>query len=244
MKHTLLIIFLSFFSFSAFTQVTINPNPVEVDKDVDLSLSYSKVEFHSTITNDYTDEVQLKWNVIKIDGPDEWEIQVCDNLACYAYGVHTNINPAMGLEEATIIEGNGGTSILDPKVKPNGIAGCGTYEISVSFVSDPDSILYTNTYNVKINVDENCEALPVSVEEFKRANVKIFPNPTTNFFQITDNEFVSDIEIFNIVGKRMTQATFVNGKSFDVSEFPNGLYLVRMIDEEGTILKTTRLTKR
>ena len=198
---------------------------------------------NSTITNEFADEVQLKWTVVKIDGPDEWEIQVCDNNACYAYGIHTNINPAVGIEEPTVITGSGGTSILDPKVKPNGVAGCGTYEINLSYVSNPDSILHTGTYNIKINTDPNCVAL-VNTEEFTKANVKIFPNPTTNFFQITDNEFVSDIEIFNIVGKRMTQTTFVNGKSFDISEFPDGLYLVRMIDEDGVILKTTRLTKR
>jgi len=244
MKHILHLLILSFFSFSAFAQVTINPDPVELSRSVDLSVSFSSVEMLSTITNEYPDEVQLKWNVTKIDGPEEWEIQVCDNNLCYAYGVPSNIDASQGLEDATVISGAGGTSILNPKVKPNGVAGCGNYQISLSFVSNPDSILYTGSYSIMINVDENCVPLMVNTEEFAKANVKIFPNPTTNFFQITDNEFVSDIEIFNIVGKRMTQARFIEGKPFDVSSFPNGLYLVRMIDEEGTILKTTRLTKR
>ena len=74
--------------------------------------------------------------------------------------------------------------------------------------------------------------------------MKIFPNPTTDYFTITDNPYVNSVEIFNIVGKQMAVTPFQNGDAINVAGFPNGLYLVRMLDDEGAVLKTTRLTKR
>ena len=237
MKHILPFALFLLFSFSLSAQIEIAPSPLTVEKAVDLSDVWIKVTAHSSMTNTSTSFEELRWEITKIDGPDEWIVQVCDSLACYGWGVPSNMDPASGTDSPTPI-GAGEAGRLDPGIRPNGVEGTGSYRVDVAIASDPTNIIASNTYTFVITPETT------NTEEFEKAVVKLFPNPTSNFFQITENEFVSEIEIFNIVGKRMMGAQHVNGKSYDISGFPNGLYLVRMVDEEGQILKTTRLTKR
>ena len=42
----------------------------------------------------------------------------------------------------------------------------------------------------------------------------------------------------------MAITPYQNGDVVSVANFPNGLYLVRMLDDDGDVLKTTRLAKR
>ena len=135
-------------------------------------------------------------------------------------------------------------SLFDIGVRPKSTAGCGTYEIKVTTMTDTSTVLTTGVYTFKFNVDENCEQIVSSTNNFDKSLVKIFPNPTTDYFTITDNSYVESIQIFNIVGKQMAAANFQNGDAINISSFPNGLYLVRMLDEYGDVLKTARLTKR
>ena len=237
MKHILPFALFLFFGFSLSAQIEISPSPYTIEKAVDLSDEWIKVTAHSSMTNTSTSYEELRWEITKIDGPDEWTVQVCDSIACYGWGVPSNMDPAFGTDTPTPI-GAGEAGRLDPGIRPSGVAGTGSYRIDIAIATDPTNIIASNTYTFVIT------DMVTNTEDFEKAAVKLFPNPTSNFFQITENEFVSQVEIFNIVGKRMIATPHVNGKSYDVSGFPTGLYLVRMTDEEGQILKTTRLTKR
>lgn len=237
MKHILHFAFFLLFSFSISAQVEISPVDLVVEKAVDLSDEWTKVTGHSQMTNTTTDFVEVKWVITKIDGPDEWIVQVCDSLACYAWGATSNVDASIGLDAPTPM-GGGEASRLDPSLRPLGVAGTGNYRIDVALASDPANIIATNNYTFTITAETT------NTEDFEKAAVKLFPNPASNFFQITENEFVNQVEIFNIVGKRMITTQHVNGRSYDISSFPNGLYLVRMMDDENEILKTMRLTKR
>jgi len=75
--------------------------------------------------------------------------------------------------------------------------------------------------------------------------VQVFPNPTTSFFNIEgDDNQIATIYLYNLIGKRMK--TFYPKKETDflVNDLSNGLYLVQMIDGDGRIVATSRLTKR
>lgn len=123
------------------------------------------------------------------------------------------------------------------------MAECGTFEFTLSPFSDTSNILLTEIYRFKFNVDADCNPL-VSNENFDKSSVKIFPNPTTDYFTITENPYVKSIQIFNVLGKQMATIPYQNGDGINISNFPNGLYLVRLQDDDGNVLKITRLTKR
>ena len=82
------------------------------------------------------------------------------------------------------------------------------------------------------------------VSDLDKKSLKLFPNPTMDYFTLTENNFVKEIQIFNIIGKIMSVLNFQNGRAINVSSFPNGIYLVKMFDKDGGIIKTNRLIKR
>jgi hypothetical protein len=197
---------------------------------------------HASFKNNSADAVELRWEVTEMNVPEEWQAQLCDNNNCYAFGQYSNIDASVGLDVPVVLEA-GESSLLDLGVRHKGVAGCGTYQVKVTTTADTSTVLASATYELKANVDANCEAL-VSNKNLEISKLKVFPNPTYDYFTITDNTLVREIQIFNIVGKRMANIAFQNGNAINVMSLPNGLYLVRMLDSDQNILKTTRLTKR
>ena len=75
--------------------------------------------------------------------------------------------------------------------------------------------------------------------------IAIYPNPATNYISINKDENVRDIAIFNLVGRKLK--TFQNvekDEHYDVSDLPNGMYLVQIIDVNKKIVTTQRISKR
>lgn len=224
----------------------ISPNDITLDTLVDLSDLFTSGKMHSEINNNTSGEAALRWEIVQTSGPSEWQPQLCVNNesgGCFSWNILSNTSAALPNPIPLAIQAND-HSIFDIGVRPRGVAGCGTYEIRVAPFDDQTNVVVTGTYTFKYNVNENCESLVSTNDSFDKSLVKIFPNPTTDYFTISDNPYVETIQIFNIVGKEMAITNFQNGDVINVAGFPNGLYLVRMLDDKGGVLKTARLTKR
>jgi len=75
--------------------------------------------------------------------------------------------------------------------------------------------------------------------------ISVYPNPATDYISINKDENVRDIAIFNLVGRKLK--TFQDVKKdehYDVSDLPNGMYLVQVIDTNKKIATTQRISKR
>ncbi len=243
MKQILLSLFI-LISFGLNAQIQYSPAETTLDTIVELSDEFISAKILASLENNTNDPVSLRFEISSNDAPSQWEVQLCvndDTGGCFSWGIASNINAGIGIDIPLNIVDNG-SSIMDLALRPRGVLGCGSYDVTITTVDDPSTVLATGTYNFKINTDPNCET--VSTNDFDKAAIKIFPNPTNDYFTITDNNYVRDIEIFNIVGKRMKINSFQNGQAVNVTSYPNGLYLVRMLGKNGEILKTTRLTKR
>ena len=78
-----------------------------------------------------------------------------------------------------------------------------------------------------------------------QVKIAIYPNPATNFISINKDDNVRDIAIFNLVGKKLkTFQEVEKDEHYDVSDLPNGMYLVQVIDDNKKILTTQRISKR
>lgn len=243
MKQILLSLFI-LISFGLNAQIQYSPADITLDTIMDLSDEWISAKIHASLENNTNDPVSLRFEITSDDAPSQWEVQLCvndDTGGCFSWGITSNVDAAIGIDVPLNIIANG-SSIMDLGLRPNGVLGCGSFDVAITTVDDPTTVLAIGTYNFKINTDPNCET--VSTSDFDKAAIKIFPNPTNDYFTITDNNYVRDIEIFNIVGKRMKVNSFQNGQAINVTSYPNGLYLVRMLGKNGEILKTTRLTKR
>lgn len=73
----------------------------------------------------------------------------------------------------------------------------------------------------------------------------VYPNPATNYIMLKNSTGVQEIRIFNLIGRQVTSFTGVEtGQTYPVTELPNGMYLVQLIDSGNKIMSTHRMNKR
>jgi hypothetical protein len=76
-------------------------------------------------------------------------------------------------------------------------------------------------------------------------DIRLYPNPAGDYFSIENAISIQTVEIINVVGR--TVKTYRNMNSLDnfyIGDLSPGLYMVRIIDDAGKLLKTIRLHKK
>ena len=201
--------------------LTIEPNPASVEVPSSEAVVIAKASIKN---NSDTDRI-IKWKRNIIEVTEAWDISVCDKTTCY--------QPEIETQEFDLAAGE--TSNLDVYAFPNMAEGAAIVEVTAVDTAD-ESISITGKYF--FNSD------PTSTFSFNKPNVKIYPNPTTNFIALTNAEYVERLIIYNIVGRpvKVFDANYSN--RYNVADLPTGMYLVRLIGENSKTLKTVRLSKR
>jgi len=82
-----------------------------------------------------------------------------------------------------------------------------------------------------------------STHDIEASQIKIYPNPSMDFIQISNDDNVSKVAFYNIVGKNLKTSTHFIGKAHDVSSLQKGIYLIRLFDENEKVLSVLRLNK-
>jgi hypothetical protein len=81
-------------------------------------------------------------------------------------------------------------------------------------------------------------ASTLSNEDFNSTQFSIYPNPTTNLLHIEGKgEIIQNVEIFNLSGKRVLQINANDIKTIAVGHLDNGLYLLKIQTESGSVVK-------
>ncbi|MEM7103227.1 MAG: T9SS type A sorting domain-containing protein [Bacteroidota bacterium] len=83
------------------------------------------------------------------------------------------------------------------------------------------------------------DATTVSVENIFDAGVKVYPNPAADFINVESTvQQPTSVEIYNILGKLMTNVVSMDNNRFDVSELEFGMYIIKVnFDNESVIRK-------
>ncbi|MEZ0007015.1 hypothetical protein ABH942_002393 [Flavobacterium sp. 28YEA47A] len=83
----------------------------------------------------------------------------------------------------------------------------------------------------------------LSVPTFNNANFKAYPNPVSGILNLTYDQTISDVQIFNLLGQNVVSKTIndTNG-AIDMSGLPSGSYLVKVTAEGQT--KTIKVIKQ
>lgn len=83
----------------------------------------------------------------------------------------------------------------------------------------------------------------LSVPGFNNANFKAYPNPVSNILNLSYDQNISDVSIFNLLGQNVVSKTIndTNG-TIDMSNLPAGSYLVKVTAEGQT--KTIKVIKQ
>jgi len=229
-KNLLLLICTIFFSATLVAQdvvVTINPTPSETNGEA----SETDIVCKAEITNETSEEITIRWERVNVNTPNGWTTWVCDKNLCYT--------PQVGEtpQSQPVILAPGETGVLDMHANPAGIEGEGTAELLITPFDDPTEILETAMYKWTVETT-------VDVDEVSLEAIKVFPNPTTDLFALTETEGVSSLAVYSLLGRQVLQATVMPGRHYDISNLSKGLYLVTLFDQDQQRLKTVRLNKQ
>lgn len=88
-------------------------------------------------------------------------------------------------------------------------------------------------------------ALQAQQTNSTKPELSVFPNPAIDNISVYDNnDVVTQIAVFNLVGKKVKTFEHLKGEYHYVGDLPKGVYLVQMIDKGKHILTTQKIDKR
>ena len=118
---------------------------------------------------------------------------------------------------------------------------------SITGHNSPNSVPY-HYFFYNLRMKENCisdfaEAtavfmLPTLVDNIVESNFSIYPNPATNLINISANESIDLIDIYDIKGSLIfTKSYQKKSTSIDVSDFAKGVYTIKIVSMKNSIVQ-------
>jgi hypothetical protein len=191
--------------------------------------SETDVAYHILVTNTGTETDSFYWNFRMRDNPANWWTWICDKNLCYDITF-----TSCPLHKPNVLE-PGESFDLQVHMNPRDTAGTATYELNVTDIDG--NVLAPITGDFEISVS-------TASKDLSDVSLSIYPNPTHNYFQVSELPNLKYVELFNIVGNKMKTYTAAPNKQYAVSDLIEGIYLVRLISNTGSTLKTVRLSIR
>lgn len=227
MKHLLLVFLLvNALILRGDAQVTLTITPGIVNSSV--HPDSFEIKGKATLKNTSSQTKRVLWQRNIISLPSGWQSLICDINQCWTSGV--SVSPD------TIVLAPNGTSNLDAYIRPNHASGSATIEIKVTEVNNTAN---TVTGRYLFSTSTSTREMPKITSA-----VKIYPNPTTDYFMLTDNSDVVDrVVVYNIIGRQVRSYKAVDNYKYAVNDLPEGIYIVRLLNSSSNTIKTIRLNK-
>lgn len=217
--------------------VSVSSPSVEKKFIADLRDASLSLELRSKITNTSNQNISLKWNRTVINQPFEWETQICDKNSCYLPTFNTNYDPAAGIIVPVTLA-PGASFDLMLHIFPNRTAGTGVFDLDISLTGKPETIISTVSFSTVV------ESMAFTSEVTNKNDLKIFPNPAVDYFELVNNNLVHKVVLYNMIGRKVRTYDASNGRRYNITDIPSGIYLVGLLDEQNNVLKTLRLSKK
>ena len=214
------------FTLSLAAQVTLTLTPQSVQLDVD-PLQFETVA-HSWLTNTSDEMKTFRWVRIVESITTGWESAICDMNACYSTTVDSTDS------NTDVILAAGDSTVIDVHIRPGGLEGSAHVKVAIKEVGSLENRIEGNYHFNQTS----------SSSEVVRSDLKLFPNPSSEYFQLTDYDKIDKIILYNLVGRELRSFNAYPGAKFDVEDLTRGMYLVRLVDERRRVVKTLRLNKR
>ncbi|MBK6861606.1 MAG: T9SS type A sorting domain-containing protein [Saprospiraceae bacterium] len=201
--------------------VTPNPNSISFIPDM------TSHKAHGTVKNNTNGTIKVSWIREIIQLPVDWNTYICDANLCYS--------PLVGKcpdNYPNVIKANDST-LLDVYVTDDGTDGAAHIVMWVYEKEDTSK---------KLKVDYLFNKI-VSNNEVKNIEIKVYPNPTYNEFFVDYNQGLTRIDLYSILGKKVTSFEAMQRKSYNTSHLMDGLYFIKLIGPNEQVLQTIRLQK-
>jgi hypothetical protein len=224
---TYLLIFLSSFVFG---QISISP------KTLTHTLSEeSEYLYTLKITNSSATPTTLWWKLVKSPSfPSVWTTQTCDLSLCYADNID-ECPPTRG----NLIPANT-TVTFTIHIDPHNLSGSSKMSIKLFNDKEFKNLVAETDPDGTVIADKTLSTKSTTAS----GELKIFPNPTDDYFVIKNDHQVARVGIYNIIGKEIRSYKHQSNYYYDVSDLTKGVYIVRLLDNRSKTLKSIRLSIR
>ena len=139
------------------------------------------------------------------------------------FTVSTGTNPAHGT-----ISVSGDSIVYTPTA---GYTGNDTFTYTVSIGGGQ-----TGTAQVVVKVNP-----PLGINEATDGKTSIYPNPASNKLYVsTANTSVSELHIYDMLGKLMKSENFYANTAVDLTNFNNGIYIIQFSGNDGKMISSSR----
>jgi hypothetical protein len=187
------------------------------------------IAYHVKVYNTGSETASVLWSRRVTNAPSEWWTWICDANLCY----EPQVNSCPPSKPNIIAAGD--SIEVQLHMNPRNVEGTGDYDLTLTDMEG--NPLATINGDVFISTTSSSTA---------SGDVKltVYPNPTSNYFQISDLTGLKQVEIFSIVGTKVKSYDAAPQKQYFVGDLSEGMYLVRLISSSKKILKTVRLSVR
>lgn len=228
MKRVLLLMMILSMGFVSQAQLDIDMSELSIEG----SEMTADFDHHFDVLNTTGEEVTAYWELIPSeDFPEEWETFLCDNNLCYTPWVKNcpEGSPNMFAPNQTQ------QWILH--LKPKGVMGTAQMTLRLHYPqASGDSLSVDHVFQIAAGTS--------STVEIDLAELLIYPNPATDYIQIRNDESIKQINVYNVVGKQLRSFNHTAGQSHSVQDLNKGIYLVRLMNTQGEVVKSMKLSKR
>ena len=129
-----------------------------------------------------------------------------------------------------------------------GLGYAGMVQIGNTIDEIDGTCMALSTNFLEVVIQETAECALTSTEDLVDLDVKIYPNPASNFITVEYEDLAENaaVEMFDAQGKRVMRRQLDKGgfaSTLDVQNLLGGLYMVRVTSDNNTITKRIFITK-
>lgn len=184
-------------------------------------------EAHFSISSRVNNVQTIRWERTVIEITPGCNSQVCDLNQCYIPIVSTQIFE---------LGPNASGDIIMHFLNYDSIVGAASViNLKMSNENDPtDSVVVTFLYTSSLS----------GTDDLPAADVKLFPNPTVDYFQLTNADAVNRIRVFSMDNREVVRFTTTPDQKYSLATQPAGTYILALEDDKGQIFQAIRLVKQ
>ncbi|WP_156825854.1 T9SS type A sorting domain-containing protein [Lewinella cohaerens] len=213
---------------------TLSPNPIAVEADLETLGFPGGILAESIITNNTADTLFMKWDRILNDKPECWVTSV--------FGVWIQAIPTVNSLEFELLPNR--TEHIDVLtfVDPQGdgpTAGEAEVVLKITNLNDAADTLLA-TYHFTVTGSVNCIT---STSEIDDEVFKIYPNPSTDFFQLTETAAIQQLRVYDLLGQQVRQFEVIPNQYYDINGLPAGVYWVQLMGRSGEVIEIIKFLR-
>ncbi len=104
--------------------------------------------------------------------------------------------------------------------------------VAVGYLNQPSDYDNYDVFTVKLDVNSNT----LSNSEFNNLGVVLYPNPVNDLLHIQSDEVLREINIFDMLGKKII-SFYPENNSVDLRSLQSGIYFIELINDKNEIVR-------